>query len=1048
MFVLYKSSAGSGKTFTLVKSYLRICLKHPDRFQAILAITFTNKAAAEMKTRIIQSVHHFVRHGHDDIIDLLINEGQISRDEAREHAVLLLERILHRYSEFSVMTIDAFIGRVVRTFARDLELPLKFDVELDTKFITGEILELLIGEARAGNFTGEVLTQFALAKMQSSGSWALDNALMKIGDVAFSETHVEALTALRVMGPDHAFWRTLILAVDDELSRFRNKVNGLARDAMEIITRHELTVTDFAYGKGGAAAAVQRYTSAASPKDFEVRQRLREGKWQVKSTPEPVRQRIDAALNDGLEALGRELVDTLEADFPRFISHYLVSKNVHAQALVGRFLALAETYKTEKNRVPLSDFSRKVADVVRHEPVPFLYWRLGNRYTHMLIDEFQDTSRLQWMNLAPLVEEALAKGFFSMAVGDGKQAIYRWRAGDVTIMETQLPRQLGEHLREEALANNYRSRKEIVDFNNAFFTRMLKPLKLEEAPLLKTLYAASAVSQIPKNRHTGFVRIAGVDMEDARRKSEKTERILSQMAIDIEAIISEQSGYGYGDMAVLVRSNRQAALVAQALFSRDIPVISPDSLLLVSAPVVRFLISALRYLASEDRIALLNMWLFMGESAHTFEMLSREASGRREIEDRLSPLFFRRRKTLLQRPVYETLEELIALFELNHRFHGFLQGLLETALAYSEKFSSEISGFLTWWDLNKQTDKATLSGGAASNAVSISTVHKSKGLEYPIVFLPFSWPVEDKTNANDILWVSDARMCGLGRDFPLMATPQQGIEQSWFAEAAASEKAMSRLDNVNLLYVALTRASDRLYAYVEEDLRSTDDRLEKLEDTGQLLDVVADEMAMTHDENMTRTLGAPAVKISTKAKEALGELLPVLPVYDWRRKITMKRQARELWRLDASPMKEKVDWGVLVHEVLAGIETEKDIAAAVAIQREKGHITMADTEELIDLMERVMEIALPESGRVRQWFSPGWQVKNEMAIGAETGEFRPDRVILRGGEAIVIDYKTGRPDPKHHGQVQGYAALLKTMGYTPVQGYLLYTADLRVEAVQ
>lgn len=1047
MFVLYKSSAGSGKTFTLVKSYLRICLKQPDRFQAILAITFTNKAAAEMKTRIIQSVHNFVQHGRDDIIDLLINEGQITREEARDHTVLLLERILHRYSEFSVMTIDAFIGRVVRTFARDLELPLKFDVELDTSFITGEIIELLIGEAREGNFTGEVLTQFALAKIQSSGSWALDSALMKIGDVAFSETHVEALTALRVMGQDHAFWRTLILAVHDELSAFRNKINGLARDALAIMERHDLSIDDMLYKKGGAAGALQRYAKAATPDDFKSSVRLRDGKWQGKSTPEPVRQRIDAALDDGLEALGRELVDTLEADFPRFISHYLVSKNIHAQALVGRFLSLTEAYKTEKNSVPLSDFSRKVADVVRHEPVPFLFWRLGNRYTHILIDEFQDTSRLQWMNLAPLVEEALAKGFFSMAVGDGKQAIYRWRAGDVTIMESQLPSQLGEHLKEETLASNYRSRKEIVDFNNAFFTRMLKPLKLQEAPLLKTLYAAPAVSQIPRNDHTGFVRIAAVDMEDARRKSEKTERILSQMAIDIEAIISEKSGYGYGDMAVLVRSNRQAALVAQALFSRDIPVISPDSLLLASAPVVRFLISALRYLVSEDRIALLNMWLFMGESANTFDVLSREASGRREIEERLSPLFFHRRKTLLQRPVYETIEELIALFELNTHFHGFLQGLLETALGYSEKFSSEISGFLTWWDLNSQTDKATLSGGAASNAVSISTVHKSKGLEYPIVFLPFSWPVEDKTNANDILWVTDTRVAGLDRNFPLMATPQQGIEQSWFAEQAAAEKAMSRLDNVNLLYVALTRASDRLYAYVEEDLRPMDKRLEKVEDTAQLLDLVADEMAMTHDEDMTRTLGAPAVKISTHTREAQGEILPVLPVYDWRKKITMKRHARELWRLDASPMKEKVDWGVLVHEVLAGIETEKDIAAAVAVQREKGHINTFDTEELIDLMERVMEVAIPEGGRVRQWFSSKWQVKNEMAIGAEVGEFRPDRVIIDRGEAIVIDYKTGRPDREHHGQVQGYTALLKAMGYGTVQGYLLYTADLRVEAV-
>ena len=1042
MFLLVKSSAGSGKTFTLVKEYLKLCLKEPALYPHILAITFTNKAAAEMKIRIIDSLQQFLTEGRNAIVDQVLEETGLDFDQAAQNAQKLQTSILHVYSDFSVMTIDSFISRIVRTFARDLDMPLKFDVELDTHRITTEVIDLLMAGAEPGQFLGDVLTEFALSKINTTGSWNLDGELAKLGEIAFNEKYIEAVSFIGQPVFDEPFWREMIHDIETIIKNFRHEINHRAREALGLINQHGLEITDFSFGKKGAAGALEKYARAGNIKDFDISKRMENGEWAAKRKGPELAARIQQVLDAGLKRLSNEILTLIGEGMPGFISHVLVQKNIYAEALIHQFLAMTETYKMEKNCVPLTDFSRKVSDVIVHEPIPFLYWRLGNQYHHILIDEFQDTSLLQWTNLLPLIEESLAKGQFSMAVGDAKQAIYRWRAGDMRIMEELLPQALGDHVSESRLNANYRSRKEIVNFNNQFFECLphLFSFKVDDLP--GKLYNSEESVQLPISDRTGFVQIRSVDMPDAGRKTDKQIRLLETMVEDLHQILQEGHGYSCQDVAVLVRNNSEAGLAARILFEAGLNVVSPDSLRLNSSEAVRFVICALRYAVYEDRISLFFLWLSGNRDVHVFDCWSREPGGLKKIERTLSETFSKRKRFLLQLPVYEAAEEVIDIFQLNRTHHGFLQGLLEVLLNYSDQYNSDISGFLDWWDTHKNTDQATLPGSGSANAVTLTTIHKAKGLEFPIVMMPFAWDIVDKANKDNFLWVQSHQIGSQNRPYVYMADVQQALEQSWFAEIYAQEQKLSLLDNVNLLYVALTRAADRLYLYIPPAPAEERDP----ENTADLIRVSLSHIPMQQHEDTWR-LGHPGEKVIQKPEEGQGsEMIRELSSHAWRHKITVKKRARELWRLDESELTARVDRGNLIHEILAQVLIPDDIPAAIDAQVREGNVHSGDAVSLEKSIRLLLTIPV-ENGTVADWFRPGLKIRNESTIAAPGLNYRPDRVILEKNKAIVVDYKTGQKMASHREQILTYGRLLKEMGYDPVEMVLLYIETGEAEVV-
>jgi len=311
MLTVYKSSAGSGKTFTLVKEYLGICLSTPSDFSKILAITFTNKASAEMKERIIASIHQFLNEGNNEIIDELIEARGLNKSVVQQKCENLRGLLLHSYSKFSVMTIDSFISRVVKTFAYDLDMPLKFEVELDTDYMFNEIIENLLATADKDNFVGDILTQFSLSKIYSSGSWHLDNELKKIGKVTFNEKYIEPVLEISSDQYDDDFWKELINELEKEVSRFRKRVNSLAARALEIIEKNGLTIDDFSHKKSGPAGALENYKYASTLDDFEIKKRLERGEWVTKKYEQQNPEKfikIQKVLEQGVRDYSHELI--------------------------------------------------------------------------------------------------------------------------------------------------------------------------------------------------------------------------------------------------------------------------------------------------------------------------------------------------------------------------------------------------------------------------------------------------------------------------------------------------------------------------------------------------------------------------------------------------------------------------------------------------------------------------------------------------------------------------------------------------------------------
>lgn len=1033
MLTVYKSSAGSGKTYTLVKEYLRICLSHPSKFSKILAITFTNKASAEMKERIITCIHQFINKGSNKIIDELIKEGKLDGEKVRKNCEILVDLILHSYSNFSVMTIDSFISRVVRTFAYDLDMPLKFEVELDTDYLFLEIIEKLLAGAEKDNFVGDILTQFALSKIYSSGSWFLDNELKKIGKVTFNEKYLEPVFTISADEYDDIFWKELIGELEQSVSIFRKRVNSLAKKAMEIIKENGLTIDDFFQKKRGPAGALDGYQYASTPKDFKTKQRLQTGKWVTEKceqeNPEKF-ARIQQALEQGVSSCAREIIQYIEHNKVFFNSNYLVLKNIYSEALIKKFLDLTTAFKKETHKIPLLDFSIKVAKVITKESVPFLYWRLGDTYRHIMIDEFQDTSFLQWINLLPLIEESLSTGKFNMVVGDGKQAIYRWRAGDVRIMEQEIKKSFTKNLKTQVLENNYRSAREIVCFNNTFFPKVKKILGMEQDELFGSVYSEQFVKQNPVIARKGYIKIVDLLSEDTN-KNNMTQIKLQMLAQEIQNICDEQNGYNYGDMAVLVRKNKECDLVAQYLTEKGVPIMSPDSLILKTSSTVRFVIAVLKYVTQDDLIALFTIWIFRGYSALEFLPVNSIDFEVSNLEQKISTEFADKKTMLYHLPIYEAVEEIIRIFAIAENNPVYLQGLLEVVFDYSEKFNTDIQSFLKWWDQYSDSEKATLPVAEHKNAVRISTIHKAKGLEFPLVFVPFNWKLFETASGfkQHIIWVKSDKVGKKIKDFPFLVDVQKDMEYSLFQKEYKEEKKLSILDSVNLLYVAFTRAQDRLYIYYKTANKTA------INNTSDLIEQSIKDMDLgKHTDGW--------IKGKQEDKERLEdefhpEILEHFPTHSWRHKITVRRRSPELWKLVDTERIRKVEKGVLMHSILSEIKTTADIDQAVENKYWEGQISRQEMIKIREDIHALMKLEYSR-GKVSDWFHPHLKIMNEKTIITEGQEFRPDKVIVDKEKVIIIEYKTGLKEKEHKLQMEKYSTLLENMGYKKIEKYVLY----------
>ncbi|MES2591083.1 MAG: UvrD-helicase domain-containing protein [Bacteroidota bacterium] len=1080
-FTIYKSSAGSGKTFTLVKEYLALALNDgsdpPRAYRHILAVTFTNKAASEMKERIIKSLKELSLEDYTQISSgtktlllelkkhLKLNAHQQLDDTViRKRANNVLTEVLHNYSDFAIGTIDSFVHKIVRTFAFDLKIPMSFDLEMDDDKLLTQAIDLLIAQIGTDERLTKALVEFTESKTDDEKSWHIENDLKYFAKNLLNEDGAVYIEKLRHLSVDDFF--KIKDTIQTEIKKFETFIKKQGQDALKIISDSGVENEKFAGGANG----ISKYFSYLAEFRFDkltpsntVQKNIDSDNWYAGKATIGDKGSIDA-IKLPLTRLFNEAQEYMQLNQSEITLFRLINTTIYSLAVLNEIEKLLNEYKAQNNILHISEFNKLIAKIVLNEPIPFIYERLGEKYNNYLIDEFQDTSVLQFQNLLPLIDNSLATGHFTMLVGDGKQAIYRWRGGEVEqfamlpgvfahnnnplVLERE--QALKRNHNPQVLDKNYRSKREIIEFNNAIFRTLSNKLNDK----FKGIYETLEQGFNPDNTG-GYVQVEFLDGEKDELREQNLERTYSI----VQNLL--QQNFQLRDIAVLVRKNTDGSEIANYLSSRGIEVISSDSLLLSNSADVNFIYSILRYLNNtSDEIIQAEILEYLVVSKRINEHINNKdknrtsptANGNSEIN--INQLLVESKQdfisvikhvcsdfsssALSKMALYELCEELIRLFKLNIIPNAYIQFFLDEVLNYSIKQNNNLNDFIEYWEDKK--DRASLIVPQGMNAVTIMTIHRSKGLEFPVVILPFS---NGKVkNGKEHLWV-DLENEKIPQMPSALVSVSESLMDTPYASLYEEEKSKSFLDSLNVLYVALTRPEERLYILTGKPSRSTD----KL---GTTSDMFAHYYQMNGEWQEGKTLyafGTETIhKQHTQKAETTNLKLETFNSNQWRDNIKMRAAAPSIWNLENTERKK--EYGVMVHTALSKIKSAEDVDTALHSMFAQGMITADEKDKLLIVIHKI--IALP---KLQPHFAPGLTIKNEAEIIALTGEkFRLDRVVLNSplqkgpGEltAIIIDYKTGEEKPAHKKQILQYADLLNQMGYSVTEKLIVYIEEERV----
>ncbi|HEY6159681.1 MAG TPA: UvrD-helicase domain-containing protein, partial [Bacteroidia bacterium] len=1021
-FTVYRSSAGSGKTFTLVKEYLLLALSDgqvpPQKYRHILAITFTNKAAAEMKERVVNALRGLSANDHNKLsgsiktlFEILQKELNIPPHELGARAENVLQAILHNYSDFAIGTIDGFTHKVIRTFAHDLHLPLNFEIEMDSEKLLSEAIDLLMSRIGSDEQLTRALVEFTEAKADEEKNWDIEYDLAKFASNLLKEDGEIHLKNLRELTTKDFF--TIRDEVAGTIKKFEAEVKSIAGEALSLLQKNELTAESFYQGRNG----IHTYFRKLKEGDVDyirpnshVARTVSENKWPGGKTSS-----IDKAKIENIKPVLVRHFNDLQALAEKEYEHYVlcreINRRIYSLAVLNEIEKLMIEHKKENNVLHISEFNRIIANIVMHQPVPFIYERLGEKFNHFLLDEFQDTSFLQWNNLLPLIDNSLAENNFNMLVGDGKQSIYRWRGGEVELF-AQLPkvsgsdqntllkereRSLENHFRLKNLDKNFRSKREIVELNNELF-RFASQTFLPQAH--QQIYSDLEQEADPTNTG-GYIRI-----EFLPRETEDINETARSKTLELVRELQKEN-FRLKDIAIITRNNKEGSLIASHLIGNNIGVISSESLLLKNSAEVNFLVSLLRFIDEPGdivpRTGILQYLIannkIKEEDFHTRLVFINSATAISGLLALLKEHGFDLNASILAKmPLYELSEELVRIFGLGNKAPAYVQFFLDEILAYGLRNPNNISEFLNWW--GERSEKASVIVPEAMDAVNVMTIHRSKGLEFPAVIMPYAnWQMD---KGKDELWIEVDESIAPKMSSALVPN-SKALEKTVYAPVYQEEYGKALLDNINLLYVAMTRPSERLYMITT--FPGPKKNLSKIF-TGFL------EHKMLFDPN--KLIYEFGKGIPHKQKESiltqsisLGNFIS----HHWRDKVQIRQSAGDAW--DDSEKQEKRSSGILLHNALARVIDHTQVKSALEAMLNEGLLTGAEEKEMELQLNALLSVQ-----DIRKFFEPGRQVKNESELLMPGGEsFRPDRVIIQDKKAIVLDYKTGIEKKTHKKQL-------------------------------
>ena len=1043
-FIVYKASAGSGKTFNLAKEYLKIAIQNPDDFRHILAITFTNKAANEMKSRIVEYLADFSNEdmnnaGKTKLLPIIAKETQLSEIEIIERSKTVLKNILYKYADFSVMTIDSFFQKVIRSFSHDLHIPINFKLEISLDEMVAQIVDNLIDLVGEDKAIYEILIQYINKITEDKKSWHIEKNLSEFSKEIFSEKAYKHLNLLKEYNIDD--FLEIIKNLRLEIKNTNQKSQNIALETIDIITAQNIDLESFSGKSRGIGFWLAKVANGHREVAAVTKKALSNDVWFSKDSY--------PSCFDSIKEQVRENIQSIVLLIRDYHDLTKINKEIYALALVNQIKNVIIQIKDQENLFFLSETNFVLADVLRNEPTPFIYERIGEKYFHFFIDEFQDTSQLQWNNMLPLILEAISglhnqKPGSAIIFGDPKQSIYRFRGGDFMqfinlphvetenehAMNVAANNLISSNFKTIPLNTNYRSKAKIVDFNNHFFENIKTYI-----PDYEKLYEEHKQDFIG-DENQGIVDISIFD-SDNKNNSENLLILNSRILDIINSAINEH--YQLKDIAILGRDKKNLRSIASHLINNNIPIITSDSLRLDSSPTVRFIknmiclfknqndeitnTAIIEFLTTQNKdITFENSIIFSKD----FEKLTYFLH---TLGYDISP------EQWSQLNIYDLCEEIIRSFNLCNKSDAYVIGFVDVIYKYHSDGESEAS-FKDWWDDNKDNYAIAMPEGI--DGIKILTIHAAKGLQYPIVICPFNTS-SDKTNN---IWISSEEM---SESMPIYSLPTARIsnssisEDSRFFNKVTEEKKLTVVDNINIAYVAFTRAIDRLYIILPSPSKnSLKDNKYSLEKAMYGFVKNYNFSEIKHDQYTNYYTGS-----DDKKQNLNNNVAPIDTNIEFNQYIS-KKWYNNIMQIPPKIKTKSIEWGSLFHYTMQHIKSVNDIDYAIYKTKLHFDLTSNDCTKLFNLVLQTCK-----NPKIEIFFDERLRIYNEKSIMNSEGEiFRPDRLILKENSAIVLDFKTGKAKESHLEQISNYKQLLLETGINEVKAFVVYVDDENIEIME
>ena len=1031
---VYKASAGSGKTFRLAVEYIKLVVRDPQSYRHILAVTFTNKATEEMKMRILSQLYGLWKQLPDSqtYMNCVCEELQAEPAFVSRQAGQALTNLLHNYNYFRVETIDTFFQSVLRNLARELDLTANLRIGLNDTQVEEVAVDQLIEDLQTTDVMLVWLLKYIMENISDDRSWNVIGQIKQFGRTIFRDYYKAESKALNERLSEKGFFDRYTKTLRELRAAAKKRMTDIAESFFTTLEQEGLTVDDLSNKRRGIAGfflKLQSGTFDPSIENTTVANCLgNPSKWYAKTHAR--REEIHALADGPLGDLLRLAVDERPRQWRLYQSAELTLRHLSQLRLLDSIETKVRQLNQEANRFLLSDTQQLLHALISDNDSPFIFEKIGTQLEHIMIDEFQDTSTVQWQNFRVLLQETMShEGSQNLIVGDVKQSIYRWRSGDWRLLNDIRSQFPDGTITEKPLDTNHRSSRHVIAFNNAFFREAARweYEQLQDMPEAEQLQRAYAgvEQQIPERRDdSGYVSIDLLPSDDYQ------ETTLSRLADTVRQLLAD--GISQSRIAILVRTNNLIPVIAN-YFAEQMPdevsIVSDEAFRLDASLSVNIIINALRLLIRPD-----------DNLARAYLI---KVAGRSLPDDT---------EALLRLPLYELVEQLFIHFELN-RFDdqsAYVCAFYDQLADYTADNGTDIDSFLHEWDENlcaKTIQSDELSG------IRLISIHKSKGLEFDNVICPFcDWQLEKQSG--NVLWCRPTE--APFSDLPLVPVDysQKGMTGTIYEADYRHEHLQNVVDNLNLLYVAFTRAAQRLYVIGKRSAKSS--RSAVIEAVLPVIDGTlngeADAESPLHYE-YGNTQNTQSAHSSHSSRNVF--LQPPTPChvsvqsFESRVAFRQSNQSRDfISGDDEQGQTSYIQLGSVLHQIFSTIRTTADIDGALQRLQLDGIIYNEDitAERITKLLRQRLE-----HPKVASWFSDRWTLFNECTIlsvvDGQVIERRPDRVMTDGQEWIVVDFKFGGEHPEYHDQVREYMDLLQQMGHSQVSGYLWYVYANRIVEV-